>query len=78
MADLENGIFQQWVEEARKEVYEKGWRAASMNALLLLCHEMTRLRDRRLSIALKGPIRWFVGICASGVIWLIVRDVLNI
>jgi hypothetical protein len=75
---LENGIFHEWVKEAQVEVSNKGWRNCSMNALLLLCHAKTARVDYRIEKALRGPIKWFVGVCASGLVWLIVRDIFNI
>lgn len=72
--ERENGIFQRWVEEAKHEVQDKGWKDAPVNALLLLCHDMSETRDRKLFNALRGPARWFVGVCAAGIVWLIIRD----
>jgi len=71
-----DGIFDEWVEEASQEVSRMGWRDASMNALLLLCHAKAAKTSRNLEKWLKGPTRWFLGVMSTSVVWLIVRDLL--
>ena len=69
-----DGIFYQWVNEAKEEVSLKGWRDVSVNALLLLCHDMSTRRDNRLERVMRVPIRWFMSVLTTTVIWVIVRD----
>lgn len=71
-----NGIMKQWVAEATAVVYDQGWRDAPTNAVLLLCNDMGRKRDLVLVKIIRGPVRLFTGVCASGLIWWIVRDLI--
>lgn len=67
-------ILQIWIGEARLEVSRSGWEKASVNALLLVLHDKSSRADTRLERAMRGPIRWFVGLLTTALIWIIVRD----
>jgi hypothetical protein len=76
MSNFDDGIFNQWVEEAKIEVSKLGWREAPINALLLLCHDMSARNRNQMERLMRGPIKWFVGLLTTGVVWMIVRDLL--
>jgi hypothetical protein len=70
----DNGIIKQWISEAKREVADHGWKDASVNALLLLTHDMSRHQDEQIMKMLVGPVKFFMGILATGIIWWIIRD----
>lgn len=73
-----NGILKQWISDASHEVQTLGWKDVPLNALMLFCHGAEQKMSARILKELRGPIKWFVGAVWGGLVWVIVRTVLDL
>ena len=71
-------MFSKMVGEAMEEVGREGWNDASQNAVTLAsCGIMKQMFNERIS-NIVAPLRWGVGVIASGVVWYIASGILNL
>ena len=73
-----DNFFDRWVEEAKEEVSNHGWKSASQNAVTLAAFGMMTNKIEKKVDKIAKPA-WFIGVSIFGsVIWLIVSKIIGL
>lgn len=71
-----DSLFTKMISEATEEVANKGWREADQNAVTLAAFGMlSKLVSNRMH-TITRPFWWAAGAIGTGVVWVIIRDIL--
>ncbi len=77
MGSPSDGIFEEMVDEATKNVVKKGWEKASQKEITLLAFGMLSRQIKNQMNCLRKPFIWTIGVLTAGVLSYIIGNLLS-
>lgn len=69
---LDDGIIDNWAEQAMEDLGEKTWREVDTNSLLLIIYAIQKAREKKVVQTITKPIWWLLTTVAVAALLLII------
>lgn len=70
--NIDDGIIDNWAEQAMEDLGEKSWRDIDTNSMMLIIYSIQKTREKKLVSKITKPIWWLLSTVAVAVLLLIV------